>query len=68
MVATYELMARPLRPAPVACVAVNTRELSDEQANEEIARIERETGLPAGDVLRGDAPKLWTAVLKALGG
>jgi uncharacterized NAD-dependent epimerase/dehydratase family protein len=68
MVATYELMARPLRAAPVACVAVNTRELSDEQAKGEIARIEGETGLPAGDVLRGDAPKLWAAVLKALGG
>jgi uncharacterized NAD-dependent epimerase/dehydratase family protein len=49
-------------------VAVNTRGLSDEQANEEIARIERETGLATGDVLRGDALKLWAAVLKALGG
>jgi uncharacterized NAD-dependent epimerase/dehydratase family protein len=68
MVATYELMARPLRPAPVACVAVNTRGLSDEQASSEIARIQEETGLPTGDVLRGDAPNLWTAVAKVLGG
>ena len=62
MVATYELMARTLRPAPVACVAVNTRGLTDQDAAREIARIQEETGLPTGDVLRGDAPKLWTAV------
>jgi uncharacterized NAD-dependent epimerase/dehydratase family protein len=61
-------MARPLRPAPVACVAVNTRGLSDEQASSEITRIQEETGLPTGDVLRGDAPNLWTAVAKVLGG
>ncbi|MGH2773897.1 MAG: DUF1611 domain-containing protein [Actinomycetota bacterium] len=66
MVATYELMARTVRPAPVACVAVNTRGLSEQEAASEIARIQEETGLPTGDVLRGDAPKLWTAVKEVL--
>jgi uncharacterized NAD-dependent epimerase/dehydratase family protein len=66
MVATYELMARTLRPAPVACVAVNTRGLTEQEAADEIARIQEATGLPAGDVLRGDAPKLWTAVKEVL--
>lgn len=66
MVATYELMARTLRPAPVACVAVNTRGLTDSDAANEIARIQEETGLPTGDVLRGDAPRLWAAVKSVL--
>jgi uncharacterized NAD-dependent epimerase/dehydratase family protein len=66
MVATYELMAKTLRPAPVACVAVNTRGLTEKEAADEIARIHEATGLPAGDVLRGDAPKLWTAVKEVL--
>ncbi|CAN5753150.1 DUF1611 domain-containing protein [soil metagenome] len=66
MVATYELMAKTLRPAPVACVAVNTRGLTGQEAESEIARIQEATGLPTGDVLRGDAPKLWTAVKEVL--
>jgi uncharacterized NAD-dependent epimerase/dehydratase family protein len=67
MVATYEVMARTLRPAPIACVALNTRGLTQTQAAAEIDRIQADTGLPTGDVLRGDAPKLWAAVAKALG-
>jgi uncharacterized NAD-dependent epimerase/dehydratase family protein len=67
MVATYELMASTVRPAPVACVALNTRGLTETQAAAEIDRIEADTGLPTGDVLRGDAPKLWAAVANALG-
>jgi uncharacterized NAD-dependent epimerase/dehydratase family protein len=66
MVVTYEKMADTVRGAPVACIAVNTRGLEDQEARAETARIENETGLPAGDVLRGDAPKLWTAVRETL--
>jgi len=66
MVATYELMAKSLRPAPVACVAVNTRGLTEEEAASEIARIQEATGLPTGDVLRGDASRLWAAVKEVL--
>jgi uncharacterized NAD-dependent epimerase/dehydratase family protein len=66
MVATYEQMAEPVRRAPVACIAVNTRGLGDEAARAEISRIESETGLPTGDVLRGDAPRLWVAVREIL--
>ncbi|HZK52331.1 MAG TPA: hypothetical protein VFD47_12300, partial [Actinomycetota bacterium] len=58
--------AKTLRPAPVACVAVNTRGLTEQEAVSEIARIQEETGLLTGDVLRGDAPKLWTAVKEVL--
>ena len=66
MVATYESMAQTLRPAPVACVAVNTRDLTETEAAAEIDRIQEATGLPTGDVLRGDSPKLWSAVKDVL--
>jgi uncharacterized NAD-dependent epimerase/dehydratase family protein len=66
MVATYELMAQTLRPAPVACVAVNTRDLTETESAAEIDRIQEATGLPTGDVLRGDSPKLWNAVKDVL--
>jgi uncharacterized NAD-dependent epimerase/dehydratase family protein len=66
MISTLELMARDLRDAPVACVALNTKGLDDETARQAIAAIEAETGLPTGDVLRGDAPHLWAAVARVL--
>lgn len=67
MVSTYEAMAGTVRSAPVACVAVNTSGLSDVDARAALAEVEVETGLPAGDVMRGDAPKLWDAIGKTLG-
>jgi uncharacterized NAD-dependent epimerase/dehydratase family protein len=54
------------RPAKVACVSINTHGLSDRDATAAIEQAEQETGLPAGDVFRGDAPKLWDAVADAL--
>ena len=67
MVSTYEAMAGPVRSAPVACVAVNTSGLSEADAHASLDEVEAETGLPAGDVMRGDAPKLWDAIGKTLG-
>jgi D-glutamate N-acetyltransferase len=66
MIATYEGMAATVRRAKVACVAINCRGLSGEQARRVVEEAEDETGLPAGDVWAGDAPKLWTAVASAL--
>ncbi len=66
MVATYEAMAATLRPARVACIAVNTGGLSEDEARAELRRISDETGLPAGDVWRGDTGRLWEAVAGAL--
>ena len=66
MIATYERMASVNRPARVACISVNTKGLGENEAAEEIARIESETGVPAGDVWLGHAPKLWDAVVAAL--
>lgn len=62
MIERYEQLASINRPAKVACVAINTQGLDDEAARGEIDAAGAETGLPAGDVLRGDAPTLWSAV------
>ena len=66
MVTTYEAMAATLRPAKVACVAVNCGGLDGDAAGRALREVEDTTGLPAGDVLAGDAPRLWTAVAAAL--
>ncbi|HVM34949.1 MAG TPA: DUF1611 domain-containing protein [Actinomycetota bacterium] len=66
MVSTYEALAAPVRPARVACVALNCRGLDEAAARRAVADVEAETSLPAGDVFAGDAPKLWEAVRAAL--
>jgi uncharacterized NAD-dependent epimerase/dehydratase family protein len=66
MIQTYERMASVNRPARVVCVALNTRGVDDEAAQAELERVEDEAGLPTGDVLRGDAPKLWSAIESSL--
>jgi uncharacterized NAD-dependent epimerase/dehydratase family protein len=67
MIRTYEEIASVIRPCTVSAVAVNTHGLDDESARSAIEEIEDLTGLPSGDVLRGDAPKLWDAVARTLG-
>ncbi|MFN2488824.1 MAG: DUF1611 domain-containing protein [Actinomycetota bacterium] len=66
MVRVYEDAAATVRPAKVACIAVNCGGLPDDEARRTVTAIERELDLPAGDVLGGDAPKLWDAVAAAL--
>lgn len=68
MIRVYEEAAATLRPARVACVAVNCAGLSPEDARTELARTEDATGLPTGDVFAGDAPKLWSAIESVLEG
>jgi uncharacterized NAD-dependent epimerase/dehydratase family protein len=62
MIAVYEATAATVRPAKVACVALNCKGLSPDQARQAIDTTEDETGLPVGDVFAGDGPKLWAAV------
>ena len=66
MIGAYEEAASLLRPAKVACVAVNCRGLDDEGRRRALAEIEDETGLVAGDVLAGDGARLWEAVTETL--
>jgi uncharacterized NAD-dependent epimerase/dehydratase family protein len=66
IVRTYESIASVVRPCRVACVAVNCRGLSRNEARKAIDDVSEQTGLPAGDVMAGDAPALWAAVDAAL--
>jgi uncharacterized NAD-dependent epimerase/dehydratase family protein len=65
LVELHERLALPVRPARVAAVALNTRELREEEARAAIATAEDETGLPADDPVRFGAAKLLDAVLGA---
>ena len=48
----------------MACVALNTSGVSEQEAREAIGEAEEETGLPADDPVRFGAGKLLDAVLK----
>ena len=53
LVAAYEGVTRPVRPARVAAIALNTaRPRDDDGARAAIAAAEAETGLVADDVVR----------------
>jgi D-glutamate N-acetyltransferase len=59
-----QILAR-VKPARCAAVALNTSGLDEQEAREAIAAAELETGLPADDVVRNGAGKLWNAVARA---
>ena len=52
----------PLRPSPVIAVALNTRDMDEDDARAAIARAESETGLPATDPVRFDPGPLVDAI------
>ena len=56
---------RPLRPARVAAIALNTRRLDEDEARAAIAQAEDETGLTADDLVRFGADRVLDAVLTA---
>jgi uncharacterized NAD-dependent epimerase/dehydratase family protein len=64
LVRLHELVAAPLRPAPVIAIALNTFDLSDDDARSAIARAESETGLPATDPVRYDPAPLVDAITR----
>jgi uncharacterized NAD-dependent epimerase/dehydratase family protein len=68
LVELHERMALPARPARVVAIALNTRELGEDEARAAIAAAEAETGLPADDPVRYGAAKLVDAVLGAASG
>jgi uncharacterized NAD-dependent epimerase/dehydratase family protein len=65
LVDLHERASLTARLARVACIALNTRALDEEEARRAIAAAEDETGLPADDPLRFGAAKLLEAVLSA---
>jgi uncharacterized NAD-dependent epimerase/dehydratase family protein len=67
LVAAYEGVARRVRPARVAAIALNTAGLDgDEDAREAIAAAQAETGLVADDVVRFGPERVLDAVLAEL--
>jgi D-glutamate N-acetyltransferase len=67
LVAAYERVAAPVRPARVAAIALNTADLpSDSAAGAAIEEATKETGLVADDVVRFGADRVLDAVLAAL--
>jgi uncharacterized NAD-dependent epimerase/dehydratase family protein len=60
----HERMSLRLRPARVACIALNTSPVTEEEAHAAIKAAENETGLPADDPVRFGVGKLLDAVLE----
>lgn len=58
----YERLCGTVKPAHVIGIALNTRALSDEAARDAIERAREQTGLPADDVVRFGADRLWAAL------
>lgn len=67
LIAAYEAVCRPIKPARVVAVALNTSALDEREARVEIARTERRCGVPAGDVVRFDPDPILDAALDANG-
>jgi D-glutamate N-acetyltransferase len=61
----HEAWLAPVKPAKCVAVALNTRGLDDAAAHAAIANAEAVTGLPADDVVRFGAARLWNAVAGA---
>jgi uncharacterized NAD-dependent epimerase/dehydratase family protein len=65
LVSLHEAISLPARPANVAAVALNTRDLDEDAARAAIGDAEAETGLVADDPVRFGAERLLDAVLAA---
>jgi uncharacterized NAD-dependent epimerase/dehydratase family protein len=62
LVELHERISLKARPAKVAAIALNTRELDDAAARAAIEAAEAETGLPADDPVRYGSGKLLAAI------
>ncbi len=67
VIALHEALMRPYKRSRVVAIALNSRRLGDDDARAALARASKETGLPAGDVVRFGPEPVWSAVRAALG-
>jgi uncharacterized NAD-dependent epimerase/dehydratase family protein len=63
----YEEVCRPVRPARVAAVAINTAALDERAARAELATTEHACEVVADDVIRFGPDRVLDALLAALG-
>jgi len=64
LIELHERISLPRRPAKVACIALNTSPIEDDDdAREAIAAVESETGLPADDPVRFGSARLLDSLL-----
>ena len=66
LVALHEQLALIPRPARVAAIALNTRELDEDAARTAIAAAEAETGLTADDPVRFGADRITEIILESI--
>jgi uncharacterized NAD-dependent epimerase/dehydratase family protein len=66
LIAAYEGVCAPVRPARVAAVALSTLGLDDVAARRAAAEVEEACGVPADDVVRFGTDRILDAVLRAL--
>jgi uncharacterized NAD-dependent epimerase/dehydratase family protein len=64
MIHLYETMAGILQPSRVIGIAMNSRGLSDRQAEQERRHVADQLGLPVCDVIRHGPDELVGAVLR----
>ena len=67
LVDLHEQMSLLARPARVVAIALNTRDLGEDEARAAIAAAEVETGLPAGDPVRFGAESLAGLLVSQVG-
>jgi D-glutamate N-acetyltransferase len=65
LAAMHEAWLNPVKPSKCVALALNTRGLDESAARSAIARAHSDTGLPADDVVRFGAAKLWRALADA---
>jgi len=66
IVELHERASLPSRPARVAAIALNTRDLDEDEARAAITAVVEETGLPTDDPVRFGAGKVLDTVLRVL--
>jgi D-glutamate N-acetyltransferase len=66
VVELHERASLPLRPARVAAIALNTRDLGEDEARSAARAVQEETGLPTDDPVRFGSSKVLDAVLGVL--
>ena len=62
----YEITSAPVFPSRVVAIALNTYELAEDAATAAVAEAERETGLPATDVVRFGSDRILEAMKEML--